>query len=679
MNNEYAKKVMDYEYNMFMSVMHVSVSKHLFDEHFTVVWANDYFYELIGYSKEEYTALFHNHVDEYYKDDPESAAYIAGVVRGAYERNEEGYEFESRMPASGGRVLWIRGSGRFTDELQNGFPIIYSIYTDITDLKQLQLDLEERTGMLHDALVMAERANRAKSDFLSRMSHDIRTPMNAIIGMTDIASCHLDDPDKMQDCLRKIALSSQHLLGLINDVLDMSKIESGKMTLNVDSMSLPELLENVIAIMQPNIKSKRQNFSIRLHNVIHEQFICDALRLRQVFINILSNANKFTSDCGTITLDVEEKASADPDIAEFSFIFCDTGIGMRPEFIEHIFDAFTREQDSRVDKTEGSGLGMAITKKIVEMLDGLIEVTSEPGKGTCFQISLPLQIDASQSVEIEFPPLKILVVDDDDVMCRYTVKMLRESCGEGAYAVSGSAAVDQIVEAHRNSKDFDAVILDWQMPGQDGIQTARRIRDKAGDKLPILIVSAYDWADIEEEALAAGVNGFIPKPVFRSTLLRGLRRYVLGQKEFNKGTESAGTYKFTGRRFLLVEDNEFNRDVALEILTFMGAVVECACNGAEGVEKFTNSPEEYYDLLLMDVQMPVMDGYAATRKIRGLLRKDAAAVPILALTADAFAEDISAAKEAGMSGHLAKPFNMAAIGKEISRVLDQPGIWAKKG
>lgn len=668
MIKNYANKVMDYEYNLFMSLMHVSVSKHLFDEHFTVLWANSYFYELIGYSKDEYERRFHNHVDEYYSQDPEAVAEMARVIVGAYERKEYGYEFECPMPVNGGRTAWIRVTGRFTDEVVDGIPVIYTLYTDITDLKNMQLELEYRSKELREALELAERANRAKSDFLSRMSHDIRTPMNAIVGMTEIAGNHLDDKEKVNDCLKKIDLSSKHLLGLINDVLDMSKIESGKMTINRDVISLPEVLENIVAIMQPSVKSRQQQFAVRLHNVRHEYFLCDALRLRQIFLNILSNASKFTPEGGEISMEVTESPSGEDGLALFQFEITDTGIGIKPGFMEHLFDAFTREQDSRVDKTEGSGLGMAITKKIVDMLDGTIVVHSQEGRGTTFTVTLPLSIaDEPLSLPEEFPDLRILIVDDDIVMCEYTMQMLSDLKLCGDWANSGGEAVRKILERRSRGEAYDAVILDWQMPEPDGLQTAKMIREQLGDELPILIISAYDWGDIVDEARTVGISGFLTKPVFPSTLLRGLQRYVLHQSSDIYGAEP--DFDFTGKHFLLVEDNELNREIATELLSDVGAVVEIACDGAESIKRFSQSPLHYYDLILMDIQMPVMDGYTATRAIRALPRVDAASTPILAMTADVFQEDVTAAREAGMNGHLAKPLDILAIKREINRFL----------
>lgn len=659
MIKNYANKVMDYEYNAFMTLMNVSVSKHLFDEHFTVLWANDYFYQLIGYSKDEYEALYHNHVDEYFRDDPNAVTLMAQIIMDAYQRQEPGYEFECAMPVKGGGTAWIRVTGRFTDEVFEGVPVIYTIYTDITDLKEMQYQLSE-------ALEMAEKANRAKSNFLSQMSHDIRTPMNAIIGMTEIASMHIGDAAKTQDCLKKIALSSQHLLGLINDVLDMSKIESGNIALNLEHMSLPAVLENVVAIMQPSVKERGQHFSVHLLHVEHEDLVSDPLRLRQIFINILSNASKFTPAGGDIIFEVEELISTTPECGLFRFTFSDTGIGIKPEFLPFLFDAFTRERDSRVDKTEGSGLGMAITKKLTELFGGTIDVQSQLGKGTTFCIELPLQLASPGWEPISWKGRRVLVVDNDVLECKYLSQTLEELGAEAHWCKNGADAVNVVSQMRTLGQQFDLVLLDWQMPGMDGVQTAQAIRNSADANIPILIVSAYDWVDIEAEAKGVGVNGFLQKPLFKSTLCNGIQRYLTGQQSVPKKN---GLTRLHGKRILLIEDNLLNQEIAEELLSILGASVECALDGAVGVERFSQSEEGYYDLILMDVQMPHMNGYEATRHIRALPRRDAASIPIIAMTADAFAEDVEAAKKAGMNSHLPKPFDLNSLSSEIGKFL----------
>ena len=783
-----------YEYNTLMSTLKVSVSKHLLDENFTMVWANDFYYRVIRYEKKEYEAKFHNNPQIYYTFHgyQNELAKITDATLTAIKKGENGYSVVTRMPVKGGGHIWVRMAAAFTDEWIEGKQVSYTVITDIddlvqmrksqlitynnipgfvakfkikkdnefelieandqfnsffgcksdinpnsiiykknmeinreviaqqlprlakaepvkflvrmvnkrqetvwmqvrgecvdfldkcpvylliyiditdlTDLRQMQEKLQEQAEQLKSALKIAENANRAKSDFLSRMSHDIRTPMNAIVGMTEIAADYLDYPDKVRDCLKKIKVSSQHLSGLINDVLDMSKIESGKMTLRNDPILLPEVLESVIAIVQPMIKSREQNFSIRLHDVFHEKFLCDSLRLRQVFINILSNASKFTPPGGSLTVDVEETASADPATALLRFRFKDTGIGIKPEFIAHVFDAFTRERDGRVDTTEGSGLGMAITQKIVELIGGRITVESEWNKGTTFTVDLPLPIDAEAECQYNLNGLKVMVIDDDTTLCKYTAQML-SSCGAvGDWADSGDEAVQRIKQAHIGGKDYDVVIVDWKMPRQDGIATVKKIREEAGRRIPILIVSAYDLAEIEESALQAGADGLLPKPLFRSNLCRSLRRYLLQQDPVNVAYDKY-QYDFSGKTILMVEDNELNREIAAELLTRAGAKVVEAGNGEEGYKTFVNSPAGYFNLILMDVQMPIMNGYDAAKAIRRSEKADAADIPILAMTADAFSEDIAAAKDAGMNDHIAKPIDLAEMKSKIAKAL----------
>lgn len=616
--NEQSSEQTVYDYNMLMSAMNVSVSKHLMDENFTVVWANDYFYSQTLYTKQEYEAIYDNSCRKYFAQYPEEYEKMAMAVEQALLKGKSGYECICRMPLKDGSCSWIKVSGMFSDQKVNDIPVIYATFIDVTEAveqKELQQQLEKRSQELQAALQAAEVANREKSDFLSRMSHDIRTPMNAIMGMTDIASAHIDTPEKVQDCLRKISLSSQHLLGLINDVLDMSKIESGKMTLAEEVIELPEVMDTIVSIMQSSVKARQQHFDVRLRHIRHEQLCCDSLRLRQVLINVLSNASKFTPPGGTVSFDIEETASENAAKAWFKFTVRDTGIGIKPEFLRDIFKPFTREKDSRIDKTEGSGLGMAISKKIVDLMGGTIEVSSEVGTGTEFTIRLPLPISELELGNFKFPDLKIIVVDDDVIVCEHTTELLRQIGIRSDWETCGQRAVQKVLAAHQ-----------------------------------------------------AGVNGFMTKPVFMSTLCRALQRYVLGQAAAD---EQKSKTDFSGKRFLLVEDNALNREIAMEMLESAGAVVESACDGAEGAAKFAAEPAGYYDLLLMDVQMPVMNGYEATQKIRASAKSDARTVPIVAMTADAFAEDIIEAKKAGMNSHLAKPLNLATLVREINKQLQK--------
>ena len=509
----------------------------------------------------------------------------------------------------------------------------------------------------------AESANLAKSRFLSNMSHDIRTPMNAVIGMAKLASDHADEPEKVREYLNNISLSGQLLVGLINDILDMSKIESGKMTLNHDTASLNDLLTNLVKIMQPAMDKKHQAFNIRLHQIEHEDLCCDALRLNQVMINLLSNASKFTPEGGSISVDVTERPSARPDCAHYTFRVADTGIGMRPEFLDHIFDSFTREQDGRVNRTEGSGLGMAITKMIVDMMEGTISVESTQGVGSVFTVGLDLALSPEGGGELEpLPPLRVLLADDDAETRRSAAGFLGELGVEADITGSGQEAVERAAAGH-----YDLILLDWKMEDMDGVQAVRLIRAQTGDGYPIVLVSACDWSNVEQEGREAGVSGFVQKPFFKSTLYHCIRRYVLHEEQ---GPDPLGqSVGLSGRRILLAEDNRLNQEIARELLESLGASVELTDNGLACLERFQASPAGYFDLILMDIQMPVMNGYEATGRIRRLDRPDAAKVPIFAMTADAFAEDIEAAKRAGMDRHLAKPLDVPTMLREIQSVL----------
>lgn len=511
----------------------------------------------------------------------------------------------------------------------------------------------------------AENANRSKSQFLSNMSHDIRTPMNAIIGMTRIAREHINEPDKLKDCLKKIDLSGRLLVGLINDILDMSKIESGKMVLNYDTASLVELMQNLVSITQPAVHGKNQIFNIRLHHIRHERLMFDALRMNQVLINLLGNAVKFTPEGGHISLDVTEEPSDKEGAVHLVFKVADTGIGISREFQEHLFTSFTRERDSRIDKIEGSGLGLAITKMIVTMMEGTISVESEPGRGSIFTVELDL-LTAGAPEEMKLPSIRVLVADDDPDTCYSAAGYLRELGAAVDIAFGGKEAVEKAKEAAKNGEDYNIIFLDWRMPDLEGTNTAREIREIVGEEVPILIISAYDWSGIEVEAGQAGINGFIQKPFFKSTLYHNIHKHYL-----HSGLEQTPAELewdvLLGKRLLLVDDNEINLEIAQEILSNLGAAVETARNGQEAVGRFAHSPVGYYDMIFMDIQMPVMNGYEATKAIRRLEREDAGQVLVFAMTADAFADDIVQAKRVGMNAHFAKPLDINLMMKEIRK------------
>ena len=778
------------EQEMLIRAMNVSVSRYLVDEHFTMVWANDAYYEMIGYTREKYEASFHNHCDAYFADNRSGYQKIREKISEMNVRGEKTYELFLPLRIPDGSTRWVKMVGFFTDEYQDGKQIAYTtmvnvtdlmltrqeksiaydnipgfivkhrilpdtirimdaseritevfdvdldhidsfdmyaalqpesramievnhpqflkgepfegtihvkdrfhkdrwfrihstcmdliadvpIYltvfidvTDVTELRELQAKLEERTRLLNTALEAAKRANEAKSDFLSSMSHDIRTPMNAIVGMTKLAGDHLNEPERMMDCLQKIKFSSHHLLGLINDVLDMSKIENGNFPINMTLVSLPEVLQEVIMIMLSDTRSRNQIFETHLIGLNQEEFTCDELRLRQILLNLLSNASKFTPEGGRIVFDVEQLDGEEPGIKKLRFTVSDNGMGMKQEFLDHIFDAFTRERDSRTDRIEGSGLGMAITKRLVDMLGGLIEVRSRQNQGTKFQVTLPMMpMQAVKLIEPAVPGAKILLVDDDPITLEYGRKVLEDLGAIAECASNDESALNMVNERGRKGQKYDLIILDLNLLGAGGLQNVQRIRDESTNGHPLLILSDYEHPDIMNGSILACVDGFVEKPFFHSTLRDCLLEHLAGRVRQEQETEN---YDFSKKTFLLVEDNALNREIALELLGSLGANLDTAVNGEEAVRRFQESAPGHYALILMDIQMPLMNGYDATRAIRALPRRDAKTVPVVAMTADAFLEDIQNSEAAGMNGHLAKPFDFDTLARDISRYL----------
>lgn len=518
---------------------------------------------------------------------------------------------------------------------------------------------------LEEARQTAEKASRSKGEFLSNMSHDIRTPMNAIVGMTAIAMANIEDSKKVQDCLRKITLSSKHLLGLINDVLDMSKIESGKMTLNTELVSLSEAMESIISIIQPQIREKQQKFNVFIYNISSENVRCDSVRLNQILLNLLSNAVKFTPEGGSIEVSLHEEPSPKgEDYVRILIWVKDTGIGMSEEFRGHIFDSFTREDSKRVQKTEGTGLGMAITKYIVDAMNGDIQVNSIQGEGTEFCVTLDFEKAEEREEAMLLPNITMLVVDDDRQLCESTVVSLNSIGIEAEWALDGETAIEMVKRRHSIHDDYQVILLDWKLPGMDGIRTARELRRQLGEDVPILLISAYDCSEIEDEARAAGISGFLSKPLFKSTLYYGLRPYTEASDHVSVPKQSE--HDFSGRRLLVAEDNELNWEIANELLQGLGMELEWAENGQICVDRFSQSEVGFYDAILMDIRMPVMGGYEAAECIRGMNRPDAS-LPIIAMTADAFSEDIQRCLEHGMNAHIAKPIDI----KEVSRILEK--------
>ena len=542
--------------------------------------------------------------------------------------------------------------------------------TQIRDKEEARVELEEKQRELSDALAAAEQANRAKTAFLNNMSHDIRTPMNAIVGFTALAASHIDNPEQVKDYLQKITVSSQHLLSLINDVLDMSRIESGKVTIEESDVHLPDVIHDLRTIIQANITAKQQELLIDTQDVKHEDIITDKLRLNQVLLNILSNAIKFTPAGGTISFRLIEEPSSRADTAEFVFRIKDNGIGMSKEFQKTIFEAFTRERTSTVSGTQGTGLGMAITKNIVDMMGGSISVESEEGKGSEFILRIPCRIGESRVISEKIPELqglRALVADDDTNSCLSVSAMLRDIGMRPDWTNYGKEAVIRAKEAKDQADEFKVYIIDWMMPDLNGIETVRRIRKIVGDDAPIIILTAYDWSDIEAEARQAGVTAFCSKPIFMSELRSVLAKPFLIEKP--AADEAPAALDFTGKKILLAEDNEMNQMIAVEILKSAGFTIDIASNGAEAVELMEQAPVGTYDVILMDIQMPIMDGYEAARRIRAMEDQEKAEIPIIAVTANAFEEDRKIALEAGMNGHLAKPYDIDAIMKTLSELL----------
>ena len=786
----------DLEYNLLMGLTGASVSKHLLDEHFTLLWANDFYYDMIGYPKEEYEALFHNKPDLYFKGYDEAWNILSKNVYETIANKASGYETVIQMPTRKGK-RWTKITSTFTDQLQDGIPISYTVMTDVEDVmrrrieqtitydnipgfiskhkvhkdgsftlleandkymdfsgidknsflsfspfsrldetsrntmnahiscmlkgepvhfviqskdkngndawlqlngecigwegdepiylivyinitditeqRELQKKLEKQSKQLKEALKSAEQANQAKSDFLARMSHDIRTPMNAIMGMATIAKAHVDEHERILDCMEKINGASKLLLSLINEVLDMSKIESGRLILSEDEFNVGELLQDLVVMMQPEIKNKQQTLNIHVKNLRHENVKGDTQRIKQVLMNILSNAIKYTPENGRITIEIYEK---DPHngIGNYQFVFEDNGRGMKPEFLDKIFEPFERASDDEIKRIQGTGLGMSISHKIIQMMGGDIKVESEYGKGSRFTIDMPLVCrDQKPDDKIEVEGLEVLVVDDDKIACLNTSSCLQEIGINSECVYSGSEAIEKVRQHHLAEKEYFAVIIDLKMPQMNGIETTRQIRRFVGADVPIIILSAYDLEEYEAEAKEVKANGFITKPLYKSKLLQVLRSFLdEGDQPEPIRPFKLSNVDYSGKRILLVEDNELNREIAVEIIGSTGNTIDTAINGLDAVHKVAQSEEGFYQIILMDIQMPIMDGYEATRQIRSLQRRDIAHMPIIAMTANAFSEDVTNAIKAGMNYHLAKPIDIGALMGILSKYLQAP-------
>ncbi|MDV5093039.1 response regulator [Faecalibacterium duncaniae] len=552
----------------------------------------------------------------------------------------------------------------------DGTKLVKALLASMDVSQEKKAEIESHKA-LKEAYRAAENASRAKTEFLSNMSHDIRTPMNAIVGLTAIAGANIESQDRVVECLGKITKSSRHLLGLINEVLDMARIESGRISLAEEDFSLPELVDNLLTLTKPAIDEHHHQLEVHIEHIEHEAVCGDSLRIQQVFVNLMSNAVKYTPDGGNITLTIKEKPNGFSKLGCYEFSIEDNGIGMTPEFQKIMFEPFSRADDHRTTKVQGTGLGMAIARNIVNLMNGDIQVESAPNKGTKITVTVYLKLQENEKEqEKELLDLPVLVVDDDKTCCESTVATLQEIGIAGEWVLTGKEAVERCAARHKTGRDYFAVILDWKMPEIDGIATARKIRERVGEDVTIIILTSFDFSEIEEEARAAGVNAFMAKPLFRSRLTATLRQFTSGKKEKNARNylEDFAKENYAGKRILLVEDNELNREIATEIIGMTGVTIDSAENGKIAVEKVMEAPEKWYDLIFMDIQMPIMNGYEATAAIRALAGSRGK-VPIIAMTANAFAEDVQLAKNTGMNEHIAKPLDLNKLNDVLKQWL----------
>ena len=524
------------------------------------------------------------------------------------------------------------------------------------------------TEQLHDALIAAKQASNAKSNFLSRMSHEIRTPMNAIIGMDTLAAQALGNDDRVADCLGKIGISARYLLALINDILDMSRIESGKMLLKNDRFIFSEFITGINTLIYNQAAAKGLDYECIISNDVEDAFIGDSMKLQQVLINILGNAVKFT-DKGRITLEIHPLSKKD-SISHIRFTINDTGCGISESYLPKIFDPFEQADSSTTTTFGGTGLGLAISKNLITLMGGTISVRSILGVGSEFSVDVPLTVDPDAVIrpvyDFNFDKLTTLIVDDDLLICEQTSAILKDIGMKGEWVTSGLEAVHRVMEKSGKKSYYDYILIDWKMPDMDGIETTRQIRRIAGPDVTIIIISAYDWEAIEAEAISAGANLLITKPLFKSTLISAFQK-ARGKNE--PQIPISESVDFSGKRLLIAEDNQLNAEIARDLLELKHFTVDIVPNGLKALEAFLHNPEGYYDAILMDIRMPIMDGLQATTNIRHLDRKDAAAVPIIAMTANAFDEDIEKSRIAGMNAHLSKPIEPDVMYQTLSRIL----------
>lgn len=596
----------------------------------------------------------------------------------AYERGENELIVEIETSGTEEQLMVLRHTILLTKDGMSGDILALNNAKDITDIRRK--DRETKKALL-DAYEAADRASCAKTDFLSRMSHDIRTPMNAIIGMTAIAGTKLHDPDGMEECLGKVSTASKHLLSLINEVLDMSRIESGTLTLNEEDFNLLDMVESLVNTLTAKTREKQQRIEFRAHEVHNTNVRGDALRLQQIFMNVMSNSIKYTGEGGEISIDIMEKDSNQDQIGCYEFVFKDNGIGMSEEFLQHIYDPFERAEDVRISKIQGTGLGMTISRNIIQMMGGDIQIESEAGVGTIVTITVPLKYQIPGVVNREdLEGRTVLVVDDQPFAGEGTCVLLQNLGMHGEWVQSGEEALEYMREKKKKDEDVFAILVDLNMPDMNGMETAQALRGQEGPETPVILVSSHEWVDVEVEARLSGVNAFIRKPLDKSRLLKAFRNFMPKEKAApSEGSlEQLEEVDYSSKRILVVEDNDLNREIAQEILSMTGVKVETAENGKEAVDMVTASEEWYYDLILMDLQMPVMNGHDATRALRAMDRRDIRKMPIIAMTANAFLEDVQESKASGMNEHMSKPLDIDQLQRMLSRWLGRKKTGAEE-
>ncbi len=616
------------------------------------------FEEIVGWTKEEIEEEFDNKFyNLVWPEDIEIMNTYEDMIGNIGKGNKYTTDIYRIRQKSGG-YRWVLDSTMFVDLGENSY--FQGTIADITNFVESEHSQQKK---LEEAMLRVEEANNAKTQFLSSMSHDIRTPMNAIIGMTTLASKHLEDQEYMKNCLNKMALASNHLLTLINDVLDISKVESGKMSLNPIVFSLADTVTNLVNIVRQQISGKSQRFDVRVHNIKEEYLFADELRLNQIFINILSNAVKYTPEGGRISMDLrEEFIPGVSDKIRVVYIVEDDGIGMSKEYQANMYDSFSRASVDNYGDIQGTGLGLTISKTMVDLMHGTIECESEVGKGSKFTVTLDLPIAEKIMDDLILPPMEVLLVDDDEIFLESASDTLREMGISPDCVNNGMDAIEKSVERHEKGNDYPVIIVDWQMPVMNGIETIRQIRAKVGESVSIIVISAYEWHDIEALAKEAGADGFISKPFFPSNVYENMTR-ILGIRTDMHKLKELDTWgpNIAGMNVLVAEDNDINWEIAEEILGLYSITAVRAENGQKCVDILNASADKEFDIVLMDIKMPVLDGYEATLAIRESSREYVKNIPVVAMTADAFSEDIQRCKDVGMNGHIAKPLNISNL------------------